>query len=131
MPPIPRVDEIEPFREGLAAGEIRYQQCLACGRAIFYPRTFCPYCMAREDQLAWRTSVGAGVLYTYSTIHLAPSDAFADRVPYTLGYAEMEEGFYLFGEIEGLEDELRIGQPVSATVVDRGDQPLILFTPAG
>jgi uncharacterized OB-fold protein len=50
-------------------------------------------------------------------------------VPYTLGYVEMEEGFYIFGEIEALEDDLRIGQSVTASVVSRADTHLIRFAP--
>jgi uncharacterized OB-fold protein len=129
MPPFTRVDEVEPFQQALARGEIQYQHCNACGRAIFYPRTFCPYCMAGEDQIEWRQAAGGGSLYTYATIHLAPSEEFADRVPYTVGYVEMDEGFYLYGEVEGTEEELTIGQPVEATVVTRGDTNLIRFSP--
>jgi uncharacterized OB-fold protein len=116
MPRINPVDEIQPYYDGLELGEIRYQHCVECDRAVFYPRTFCPYCMANESALHWRTASGAGTLYTFATIHLPPSQAFAAKIPYTLGYVEMAEGFYLFGEIEGSEESLQIGEAVVAGV---------------
>jgi uncharacterized OB-fold protein len=129
MPRFQKVDEIEPFRIGLAAGEIRYQHCNSCGRAIFYPRTFCPYCMALEDAIEWRSASGKGRLYTYSTIYSAPSEEFSGKTPYTLGYVEMDEGFYLYGEIEGTEDELEIGMEVQSSVEASNDVLGIRFRP--
>lgn len=72
--------------------------------------------MAGENAIEWRTAAGGGELYTYSTIHTAPSEEFASKTPYTLGYVHMDEGFYLYGEIAGTEDELAIGMKVQASV---------------
>jgi uncharacterized OB-fold protein len=116
MPRINRVDEIEPYYAGLEQGEIRYQRCGECARAVFYPRTFCPYCMAGEITLHWERASGAGTVYTFASIYVPPSEEFASKVPYNLGYVEMAEGFYLFGEIDGDEESIQIGDRVMATV---------------
>src|SRR5258708_3743063 len=92
---VPRSQEAEPYWQGLEQGEVRFQYCGSCNQAIFYPRSFCPYCMA-EDAIEWRISSGLGTVYTYSTLIQPPTEADLDRVPYTLGIVEMEEGFYLF-----------------------------------
>ena len=58
--PKPRITPTgRPFWDGLAAGEIRLQQCQACHEWVFYPRTICPHCSSRD--LAWKTASGRGV----------------------------------------------------------------------
>jgi uncharacterized OB-fold protein len=123
-------DVAAPFWDGLRQGEIRFQQCDACARAIFYPRPFCPYCLAGEELLTWRTAAGTGTLYTYSTIHSPPTAADADRVPYTLGFVELDEGVFLFGELDGGDagDAFAIGMAMTGSVYQRGDRDLIRFT---
>ncbi len=37
------------YREGLANGELRFQLCGGCDRAVFYPRVLCPFCGSRCD----------------------------------------------------------------------------------
>ena len=118
-------DVSAPYWEGLRQGEIRFQRCGRCDGAVFYPRSFCPYCMAGEEALSWQVSQGRGSLYTYSTIHSPPTAADAGRVPYTLGYVMFDEGFVLFGELEG--DGFEIGMPLTARVEQRGEHSLVVF----
>jgi uncharacterized OB-fold protein len=121
-------DVAAPYWEGLRQGEIRFQRCGQCSNVVFIPRAFCPYCLAGEDALTWHVYEGTGTLYTYSTIHSPPTAEYADKVPYTLGFVELDEGYFLFGEIEG--DEFEIGTRLSARVEPRGEQHLVVFAPA-
>jgi uncharacterized OB-fold protein len=55
--PAPRISaETQPFWDGCRQGELRYQHCLGCGRAQFYPRVLCAGCGATS--LDWRRSRG-------------------------------------------------------------------------
>ncbi len=126
-----RSQEAEPYWQGLEQGVVKFQHCRACGQAVFYPRTFCPYCMT-EDALEWRTSSGSGTVYTYSELIQPPTEADRDRVPYILGIVEMAEGFYLFGEIVPGEKRVDVGMAVRALAVEgRNGIPLLNFVPAG
>src|SRR5882757_10925474 len=87
-----RTKEAAPYWEGLEQGLVKYQYCTACNQAVFYPRTFCPYCMT-EDRLEWRTASGQGTLYSFSTLFVPPTEADRDRIPYVLAIVEMDEGF--------------------------------------
>lgn len=113
-----RSREAAHYWAGLDEGVVRFQHCTACDQAIFYPRTFCPYCM-RQDAIEWRTSSGNGTLYTYSELFEPPNEAERDRIPYVLGIVEMNEGFYLFGEIVADRSSLRIGMPTRTVVIER------------
>ncbi len=121
-----RSKEAAPYWEGLEQGVVRYQHCTACDQAVFYPRTFCPYCMS-EDALEWRRSSGLGKLYTYSELFVPPTEADRDRIPYVLGIVEMSEGFYLFGEIVAGGSQLEIGMSTRAVVVKRNAVPQLNF----
>jgi uncharacterized OB-fold protein len=113
-----RTKEAAPYWEGLELGLVRYQHCVVCNQAVFYPRTFCPYCMT-EDRLEWRTASGRGKLYAFSELFVPPTLADRDRVPYVLGIVEMDEGFFLFGEIATDGRPLEIGAATRAVVIRR------------
>jgi uncharacterized protein len=121
-----RSPEAAEYWAGLEKGVLRYQFCSACDNAIFYPRSFCPYCMSRSS-VEWRTSSGSGTLYTYSELFVAPTESMRSRIPYILGIAEMEEGFYMFGEVLRDGHELEIGRSIRTTVVERDGALLLNF----
>lgn len=127
--PTPR-PESAPFWAGLLEEEIRLQRCDSCARVQFYPRPACRYCGATE--LTWETVSGRAEVYTYTIIHRAPFEAFADDVPYVLAVAQLEEGPRLVTTIVGVDpDEVRIGMALTP-VYDRvsDDIALLRFTPA-
>lgn len=108
--------EAEPFWEGVREGELRLLLCTHCKLGIFYPRAFCPYCY-RDDGLQWQASEGLGQLYTFTEIFIG-TDATQDR--HWLALIELDEGVFLFGELEG-DHEWEIGMPVVVRVVLRED----------
>lgn len=85
----------------------------------------------REDTIEWRTSTGRGSLYTYSELFVPPREADRDRVPYVLGIVEMDEGFYLFGEVVASRSALEVGMPTQVAVVERDGEPQLNFVHRG
>ena len=79
-----------PFAQGLAAGVLRYQRCGACGRALTGQRFACTAC--GSGQLAWCDAAGSGTVFSVSTVHRAPTDAWRALVPYTLVLVDLDEG---------------------------------------
>lgn len=123
---IPRpliTQDAAPYWQGVNAGRLLYQRCASCGAAVWQPRSLCPYCLGTE--LPWQESRGRGTVYSFSTIYRPPEPVWASRVPYTVGIVHLEEDYYLFSEIVGRPDEMRIGAPV-AVFFDRIDAELTL-----
>ncbi|MCC6474427.1 MAG: hypothetical protein IT514_11840, partial [Burkholderiales bacterium] len=62
--------ETRPFWDAARAGRLALPWCAACGRAHFYPRSFCPHCGGRV--LRWHDASGRGTVYTFTVNHRAP-----------------------------------------------------------
>ncbi|AQV97787.1 hypothetical protein BJN34_28375 [Cupriavidus necator] len=120
--------DARPYWEGLAAGLLKYQRCGGCGQAVWPAHSFCPHCSS--DKLAWEVSAGRGKLYSFSTVMRGPTPAFAAIAPYTVGFVEMDEGYFLFTQIEDPPEMLKIGSDVQARMIERGGQKLPVFTSA-
>ncbi len=118
-----------PYWEGVALGELRYQVCLDCGKAIFYPRTVCPNCLS--EKLEWRNSLGRGEVYAFTVVRRAPDANFAQRVPYVVALVALDEGFRMMTNVVGCSpDQVKVGMRV-AVVFGQGvdGQPLPYFRP--
>lgn len=100
------------YREGLAAGELRYMQCEGCNSAFFYPRIVCPHC--GETKLAWRRSVGAGTLYSLSTIG-------EGEASYIVALVDLDEGFRVMSNVESADSAPAIGDRVRARAIEAKD----------
>jgi uncharacterized OB-fold protein len=64
------------YLEGLERGELRYQRCEACRRAVFYPRVACDHCGSVDLQFA--TSTGLATVYSNTVV------AQRDAAPYSV-----------------------------------------------
>lgn len=107
------------FREGLAAGELRFQRCRGCAAAVFPPRVLCPSCGA--DDLAWERSGGRGTVY--STTAVRGRDGVRN-----VALVDLDEGFRMMTRIDGTApDEVAIGTRVSFAVVDEDGAPVAVF----
>ena len=97
------------FWAGCAAGELRYQRCLACGRVQFYPRPFCASCGAEPR---WDVSKGCGTIYSVTTIARAPTPEFAALAPYDIALVDLDVGFRMMAHAApglSIGDRVRIG----------------------
>jgi uncharacterized OB-fold protein len=93
--PVPDGDS-RPYWEGLARGELLIQRCAACGRFVFYPRSFCPHCSS--DQLVWTAARGTGVVYSYTVVHQAYGP-FAGQTPFVVALIDLDEGVRMMARI--------------------------------
>lgn len=114
-----------PFTDGLAAGVLRYQRCSACGTAQTGQRFACTACGSTLP--AWHDAAGAGTVWSVSTVHRAPTDAWRAEAPYTLVLVTLDEGPRVMAHgTPGLV----IGQRVRAQPVVLASTALLRFVPA-
>ena len=113
-----------PYVEGLAAGVIRYQACLACGAAQTLPRYACRRC--GHTRLEWRDSKGGGTVHAVSVVMRAPSDEFRALAPYTLVLVDLDERARVMAHAQ---PGVAIGDRVAATYFTHGDRTLVRFRP--
>lgn len=114
-----------PFTDGLATGVLRYERCGACGRASTGQRFACTAC--GSARLAWHDAAGTGTVWSASTVHRAPTDAWRAEAPYTLVLVTLDEGPRVMAHgVPGLV----IGQRVRAEPVVLAGTALVRFVPA-
>jgi uncharacterized protein len=115
--------ETEAFWKAAADGKFMLRRCTACGKAHWYPRAICPWCMS--DKTEWVEASGRGRIYTFSVMRRAPE-------PYAIGYVTLEEGPSMLTNFVDCDfDKLRIGQSVKLKFTPSdGGPPVPTFTPA-
>jgi uncharacterized OB-fold protein len=115
--------ETEAFWKAAAEGRFMLRRCAACGKAHWYPRAICPYCMS--DKTEWVEASGRGRIYTFSIMRRAPE-------PYAIGYVTLDEGPSMLTNFVDCDfDALRIGQSVRLKFIStEGGPPVPTFTPA-
>ena len=134
LKPIPTADtDSKPFWDGCKEHELRIPRCTDCGESFFPPQSVCPRCWTR-DNVTFETAPGTGEIYTFSVVNQNKSRAWADDVPYAIGYVTLDgPGVQIFSNIVNVEDpfKLKIGQRVKVTFRDINDDVSIpLFEPA-
>ena len=126
--PVP-TPETQPYWDGCAAGELRIQRCLDCGKPYFYPRPVCPFC--GSGRVEWFTASGQATLYSYVINH-RPAAGFEDDVPYAIAVVELAEGPRMMTSIRGVPatpEALVLDMPLRVAFEQRGDVWLPVFTP--
>src|SRR5258707_12518609 len=81
--------ETAPFWDGTLAGELRIQQCNACGRYYFYPRPFCRFCASPD--VHWRITSGPGRLISF-IINFRPLPPATPDDPTIIALVEVAQG---------------------------------------
>ncbi|HSV41304.1 MAG TPA: OB-fold domain-containing protein [Nocardioidaceae bacterium] len=112
IPPMVNRDS-EYFWDGTAQGELRIQQCEACGQLRHPPGPMCPSC--HETKRSYVVASGRGTVYSF-VVHHAPQIP-GKVLPLRLGVVELAEGVRMVGE---LVDDVTIGDDVEA-VFQPGD----------
>ena len=99
----------EYFFQGTSAGELRIQQCKACGALRHPPGPVCPECLAMDRGFV--VAAGTGTVYSFIEHH-APQVP-GKKLPLLLAVVELDEGVRMIGELRGVEAaEVEIGMPV-------------------
>jgi uncharacterized OB-fold protein len=107
----------EPYWQGAAVGELRFQRCRTCGGATHTPAALCAHCAGRD--LAWEVSSGLGEVYSWTVVWRPVTPAF--EVPYAPIIVDMAEGWRMLSALVDCEhDAVEIGMPVE-----------VLFHPIG
>jgi uncharacterized OB-fold protein len=115
------------FWEGAAAGELRIQQCNACGELRHPPGPMCPRCHAADR--GYVVASGRGTVFSF-LVHHAPKLP-GKELPVTLVLVELAEGVRMVGEVVSTDLDqqsaggVAIGDPVQA-VFERIDDDLTL-----
>ncbi|WP_175867206.1 Zn-ribbon domain-containing OB-fold protein [Burkholderia contaminans] len=120
-----RLLDAQPYWDALADEKLTYQRCTACRESVWPAHSFCTHCGAKS--LDWAQSSGRGEIYSFSTITRGPTPVWAGIVPYTVGFIRMDEGYFLFSQIDEAPEAIRIGQRVEVRFVQRGEQKLPVF----
>jgi uncharacterized protein len=136
MPPSTRVKaapiptpETQPYWDGAAAGELRIQRCLDCGKPYFYPRPICPSCGSGDVE--WFAASGRATLYSYVISH-RPAPGFEADAPYAIAVVQLSEGPRMMTNLVGVAptpEALELDMPLRVTFEQRGDVSLPMFTP--
>lgn len=110
--PLPRPNaQTQPYWEGAAQGELRYQSCEACGCVQLIPRSLCEKC--QHAVLTWKPSQRMGTVLSFTTVYRAPLPVFKDMVPYVIAIVDMDEGFRVMANaLAQTRDGLAIGARV-------------------
>jgi uncharacterized OB-fold protein len=125
--PDPATADDAAFWAALRAGELRIQQCTACGAFRQPPRPTCAACGANGH--TWSASAGTGEVWSYTIVHPPTLPAFTDRTPYGAVVVRLDEGVFLVSNlVDTPVDALSVGARVelALTAVD-DDLVLPLF----
>ena len=86
-------------------------RCESCGKFHFYPKPMCPHCQGTK--LSWAEASGKGEVYSFSTVHRAPTPEFKADLPYVVAIVKTAEGPHLLTRIVDIAPEaVRIGMRV-------------------
>jgi len=102
LKPQPKVNELtRPFWEGANSGKLMIQRCARpeCGRAVFYPRVCCPFCMGGE--LNWIEASGRGRIISHTTVRRTHHDGFNSDAPYVFAAVALDEGPCIYAQMPG------------------------------
>jgi uncharacterized OB-fold protein len=126
LPLFPEPDTA-PFWAATAEHRLSYQVCPACGQVVFHPRRHCTCCTSGD--LEWRDSAGAGTVYTFTVIRQNGHPFFRARIPYVIGFIDLDEGFRMLAEIAADPQALQVNQRVTVTWEDHADLSVPIFEP--
>jgi uncharacterized OB-fold protein len=97
------------FWDGTALGELRIQDCPACGALRHPPGPACVQCGSLEP--SYVVASGRGSVYSYVVHHHPPVPG--KKLPIVIALVELEEGVRMLGEL--VSGEPRIGLPVEVS----------------
>jgi uncharacterized OB-fold protein len=119
-------EQTAAHRIALEAGRLTFQRC-ENGHAWLPPREYCPECLT--GKWSWEDASGRAEVVSWVVYHRSYHPAFADRVPYNVVVAQLEEGPRLITNVVDItEDEgLEIGAPLEVVIEREGDVPVSRF----
>ena len=97
------------------------------GKLYVPPRSFCS--VSHTDNMEWEEMSGKGKLIAFTIITVAPTHmieaGYGRKNPYCAGIVKLDEGAAISGQILGVDvahpETIKIGTPVQATYIERGE----------
>lgn len=100
----------KPYWDGCARGELLFQRCQDCRRALFNPAPICRWCTS--SHLAWEQAKGTGTVYSWTAVWRPQTPAFV--TPYVPAIIDVDEGYQMIANIVGCDHErVAVGMRVS------------------
>jgi len=114
--PLPAPDPLSAVYWAAAAeGRLLIQRCPACGHRQHYPRAACTRCGTTPG---WEEASGRGTVHTFTVVRQNGAPGCRDEAPYVVAIIELEEGPRMMGNVTHPPDEVFVGLPVRAYVVE-------------
>lgn len=111
LPHEPDSELYSGFFESMKRGELRARRCASCAAWQWPPRPFCRQCQGTE--FTWEAVANSGEIYTFTVMHRAFSEYYADKVPY--GVVVVDVGpVRLPGRYVGNPGDIKCGDAVTA-----------------
>ncbi|MGW0246574.1 Zn-ribbon domain-containing OB-fold protein [Nocardia goodfellowii] len=123
-------EDLQGYRNGLAAGELRGQYCAPCERYQWPPRPACMGC--RSFEVDWVRLPPTASLHTWTVVARTKLPGFEDKVPYAVGVLEYGDlRIRLVGHLATAPDALRVGDQFDWAVEPSADgSPQPVWRPA-
>lgn len=128
------------FYQFLSEHKLMGSRCRANGKLYVPPRAMCPE--SHSTDMEWAEMSGKGKLRAFTVIGVGPTAmveaGYNIKNPYCAGLVELEEGPTVSGQILGVDvahpESIKIGMPLTATFVERGEgeeqRTYLAFEPA-
>jgi uncharacterized protein len=121
-----------PYFRGLLEHRLLVNRCADCGTWHHPPRALCPAC--HSEAVAAEPVSGRGVVYLVTLLRQGPRAPGVDyaSAPHPVVAVELDEqsGLRVTGTVTGCAPtEVRIGQRVRLSWLDRDGCPVLAFTP--
>jgi uncharacterized OB-fold protein len=107
-------DLTKPFFEAANEERLVIQNCTACDRLNFPPRTACDRCGSGEN-LEWKQVSGKGKIYNYGVVYDCPVASLKQDIPFNLAAIMLDEdtGVLMYSHLPGTPtDEVPVGAAV-------------------
>jgi uncharacterized OB-fold protein len=108
-----------PFWDASRERRFTLPWCTVCEQPHWYPRGFCPWCLA--DEIEWRDAEGEGVVHAVSVQPKSSGAVPKERAPYAVVLVDLVEGVRMMLQAHGVEDPSTIAVGDSVTI---GWEPL-------
>jgi len=97
---LPEITHVNgPFWLSLRDGQLILQTCSDCGERRFPDSPVCPRCLSAQS--TWTPASGRGTLWSWIVMHQKYFAAFADEVPYAVGFIQLDEGPFIISRLLG------------------------------
>jgi len=125
----PRVSQFtRTFWEALVDRRFVTTHCLACTKATFPPKPFCPHCWS--NQVEWRPLSPRGVVYSSTVMHAVPAH-FRHEAPYRVAIVDLDDGIRIATRLLGNDSGFAVGKRVEIVVLAYEDGPLFAAKTGG